>query len=75
LLEQHNALTTALGTIEKGNEALVATITSQREEMENLVKSLEAVVGDLEKSAAMLQDQNVQGLGGEVREIEGELKG
>jgi kinetochore protein NNF1 len=68
-------LTTALGTIEKSNETLVAAITSQRDEMENLVKSLEAVVGDLEKSSAMLQDQNVHGLGGEVRSIEEDLKG
>jgi kinetochore protein NNF1 len=75
LLEQHNALTTALNTIEKSNETLVETVTSQRDEMEKLVKSLEAVIGDLERSATMLQGDDVQALGGEIREIENELKG
>jgi kinetochore protein NNF1 len=75
LLEQHKALTTALDTIEKSNETLAETITTQRDEMEKLVKSLEAVVGDLERSAAMLQSEDVQALGGEVRGIEAALKG
>jgi kinetochore protein NNF1 len=75
LLEQHNTLITALTAIEKSNEALVETIKSQRDEMEKLVKSLEVVVGDLERSATMLQSEDVQSLGGEVRGIEEELKG
>jgi kinetochore protein NNF1 len=75
LIEQHNTLTAALETVEKSNETLGQTIASQRDEMEKLVRGLEAVVGDLERSAGMLQGEDIQGMGGEVREIEAELKG
>jgi kinetochore protein NNF1 len=75
LIEQHNSLTVSLDTIKKSNETLGETIVSQRDEMEKLVRGLEDIVGDLERSAGMLQGQDVQGMGGEVREIEAELKG
>lgn len=75
LIDQQTALSGALSMIQSNNETLVATITSQRVEMENLVAGLEAVVRDLEKSAEMLQSDDVQGLSGDVRMIEAELAG
>ncbi|TID26712.1 Beta-catenin-like protein 1 [Venturia nashicola] len=73
LIDQQTTLSSALATIQTSNETLVATITSQRAEMEALVAGLEAVVKDLEKSADMLQSDDVQGLSGDVRMIEQEL--
>jgi kinetochore protein NNF1 len=75
LIDQQTALSGALTTIQASNETLVATITSQRAEMEALVAGLEAVVRDLEKSSEMLQGDDVQGLSGDVRMIEEELAG
>lgn len=73
LVDQQTALNSALRTVQTSNETLVATITGQRAEMEALVAGLEAVVKDLEKSADMLQGDDVQGLSGDVRTIEEEM--
>jgi kinetochore protein NNF1 len=75
MVDQQTALTGALSTLQASNETLVATITAQRAEMEALVSGLEAVVRDLEKSAEMLQGEEVAGLGSEVRMMEEELAG
>jgi kinetochore protein NNF1 len=74
LIEQQTSLATALKTVQTSNTALVDTITAQRVEIETLVGGLEAVVADLERSAAMLQGSEVQSLAGEVRMMEDELK-
>jgi kinetochore protein NNF1 len=75
LIDQQTALSAALSSIQSSNETLVTTISAQREEMEALMRGLEAVVADLESSAAMLQAEDVQNLSGDVRMIEDELTG
>jgi kinetochore protein NNF1 len=75
LVDQQTVLSGALTTVQASNEMLLATITSQKAEMEALIAGLEAVVRDLEKSATMLQGEDVQVLSGDVRMIEEELAG
>lgn len=64
-----------MDTLQSKNTDLAQTVAAQRAEIEALVSGLEAVVQDLEKSAAMLQDETVQSLSGDVRMVEDELKG
>jgi len=54
---------------------LMETIKQQRVEMEGLLAGLEGVVRDLERSAEMVQDGEVVGLGAEVKMVEEELRG
>ncbi|KAF2399719.1 Nnf1-domain-containing protein [Trichodelitschia bisporula] len=73
LNEQESALTAALSTLETRNNALAETIQAQRAEMEGLVRGLEAVISDLERSGEMLQSDEVQGLLADVKMIDQEL--
>ncbi len=47
---------------------------AQRAEMEALVGGLEAVADDLEKAARLVAQEEVQGLGREVREMDVEME-
>lgn len=70
-----STITSETVALEKRNEELIETIKKQRVEMEGLVGGLERVVGDLERSAEMVQGEGVQGLSGDVKMMEEELKG
>lgn len=52
------------------NTELLATVTAQRAEIEALVRGLESVVNDLEVSAQMMAQDDVQELSTEIRDIE-----
>lgn len=74
-LEQHSALLNSqLSATHASNAELLSSITAQRAEIEALVRGLETVVQDLEKSAQMMGQEEVQGLSAEVREIDTEMK-
>jgi kinetochore protein NNF1 len=75
LHEQQTLLATALTALETENVRLAEVIAEQRGEMEKLVAGLEATVRDVEKAAAMVQDGGVMdGLGGQIREMETQLR-
>jgi kinetochore protein NNF1 len=75
LLEQQALLTTSLTAVEKETVQLGGVIQEQRAEIEKLVAGLEAMMRDVEKAAGMVQDGAVMdGLGGEVREMEAQLR-
>ena len=74
-LEEHTALlNTQLAATQDSNKELLSTITAQRAEIEFLVQSLENVIQDLETSAQMMAQEDVQGLSKEIRELETEMK-
>lgn len=72
---QNDTLSTQLSEVHSTNIGLLQEIEGQRAEMHNLISSLENVVGDLEQSAAMMKQEEVQSLIGDVRGIEMELRG
>lgn len=72
---QHDNLSVQLAEVQDSNLALMDEIGAQRTELQLLVENLGVVVGDLEKSADMMRRDEVQGLIGEVRGIEMELRG
>jgi kinetochore protein NNF1 len=74
LTDQHAVIKAQTSEIEAKNVQLMDTIKQQRQEMESLVMGLEHVVADLERSAAMLQGDDVQSLTAEVKMVEDELK-
>lgn len=71
--EQHDELNKALGDLKEENGELVDRLKGQQAEIEALVRGLEAVVEDLEAAAAMVQRNDVIGLGQDVRMMESEL--
>jgi kinetochore protein NNF1 len=74
-LEEHTTLLNAqLAATQDSNTELLSTITAQRAEIETLVRSLENVIHDLETSAQMMGQDNVQGLSKEIRELETEMR-
>jgi kinetochore protein NNF1 len=74
LTDMRSTITTETSALESNNENLIQTIKAQRAEMEALVSGLEHVVADLEKSANMMQMDEVQGLSKDVKMVEEELK-
>ncbi|KAF2197749.1 Nnf1-domain-containing protein [Delitschia confertaspora ATCC 74209] len=74
-LEEHSKqLNTQLTDTQTANTELLSTIMAQRAEIEVLVQSLESVIHDLETSAQMMGEEDVQGLSAEIRELESEMK-
>ncbi|KAJ4286251.1 hypothetical protein N0V90_013285 [Kalmusia sp. IMI 367209] len=58
---------------QQANTQLLSTVTAQRAEIEALVHGLEIVIQDLETSAQMMGEEEVQGLGKEIRVLEKEM--
>lgn len=56
------------------NADLLSTVTAQRAEIEALVRGLEYVVQDLENSAQMMAQDDVQDLSKEIKQLETEMK-
>jgi kinetochore protein NNF1 len=74
LEKQAAEMNTRLIETQQANTALVATVTAQRAEVEALMRGLEVVVHDLEASAQMMAQDDVQGLNTEIKELEMEMK-
>src|SRR4051812_3446027 len=59
---------------QEANTQLLSTVLAQRAEIEALVRSLENVIHDLEASAQIMAQDDIQGLGKEIKEYEMEMK-
>ncbi|PSN63121.1 Nnf1-domain-containing protein [Corynespora cassiicola Philippines] len=74
-LEQQSAdMNERLVSTQQANTELLSTVTAQRAEIEGLVHGLESVIHDLEVSAQMMGQDEVQGLSKEIKELETEMK-
>jgi kinetochore protein NNF1 len=74
-IEQQAAdMNTKLSETQQANTQLLSTITAQRTEMEALVRGLENVIHDLEASAQIMAQDDVQGLSKEIKDLETEMK-
>jgi kinetochore protein NNF1 len=74
-LEQQAAgMNTQLSETQQENTQLLSAVTAQRAEIEALVRGLEDVIQDLEVSAQIMAQDDVQGLGKEIKDLETEIK-
>jgi kinetochore protein NNF1 len=67
-------MNTKLVETQQSNTELLSTVTGQRAEIEALVRGLENVIHDLDVSAQMMAQDEVQGLGKEIKDLEMEMK-
>jgi kinetochore protein NNF1 len=74
LEEQSANMNTQLSVTQQANADLLASVTAQRGEIEALVCGLENVIHDLEASAQIMGQDDVQSLGKEIRDLELEMK-
>lgn len=74
LESQSQELDARVVATQEANAELLQTVLAQRQEIEALVGGLESVVRDLEVSAQMMGQEEVQGLSGEIRDLESEMK-
>jgi kinetochore protein NNF1 len=74
LEEQSSNMSTQLSATQQANIELLSVVTTQRTEIEALVRGLENVVHDLEASAEIMGQEDVQGLSKEIRDLELEMK-
>lgn len=71
---QQAEMSSRLADTQQSNTQLLSTVTAQRAEIEALVHGLENVIHDLEASAQMMGQEEVQGLSKEMRELEKDMK-
>lgn len=71
---QQAEMTARLVETQDANTKLLSTVAAQRAEIEALVHGLEGVIHDLETSAQMMGQEDVQGLSKEMRELEKEMR-
>lgn len=74
LEKQANEMNTKLVETQQSNTELLSVVTAQRAEIEALVRGLENVVQDLEVSAQMMAQDEVQDLSKEIKMLETEMK-
>lgn len=74
LEQQATEMNTKLSETQQSNTELLSTVTAQRAEIESLVRGLENVIQDLEVSAQMMAQDDVQGLSKEIKDLETEMK-
>ena len=74
LESQAAEMNTRLAETQQTNTELLSTVSAQRAEIEALVQGLENVVQDLEASSRLMGQDEVQGLGKEIKELETEMK-
>lgn len=72
--QQATDMNTKLSETQQANTELLSTITAQRAEIETLVRGLENVIHDLEASAQIMAQDDVQGLSKEIKELETQMK-
>lgn len=70
LEKQASDMNAKLADTQTANTELLATVTAQRAEIEALVRGLESIVGDLEASAQLMAQDEVQDLSSEIRNVE-----
>lgn len=74
LEQQATEMNTKLVETQQSNTELLSTVTTQRAEIEALVRGLENVIRDLEVSAQIMAQDEVQDLGKEIKDLETEMK-
>ena len=74
LEQQATEMNTKLVETQQSNTELLSTVTTQRAEIEALVRGLESVIQDLEVSAQIMAQDEVQDLGKEIKDLETEMK-
>lgn len=74
LEEQSTNMNAQLSATQQANVDLLAAVIKQRGEIEALVNGLEGVIHDLEASARIMGQDEVQGLTNEIRDLELEMK-
>jgi kinetochore protein NNF1 len=74
LEQQATEMNTKLFETQQSNTELLSTVTAQRAEIEALVRGLESVIQDLEASAQIMAQDDVQGLSSEIKHLEMEMK-
>jgi kinetochore protein NNF1 len=74
LEQQATQMNTTLAETQQSNTELLSTVTAQRAEIEALVRGLENVVHDLEVSAQMMAQDDVQGLSKDIKDLEVDMK-
>jgi kinetochore protein NNF1 len=74
LEQQANDMNTKLAETQQSNTELLAAVTAQRAEIEAMVRGLENVIQDLEVSAQIMAQDEVQDLSREIKEVETEMK-
>lgn len=67
-------MNTNLAETQQSNTELLSTVTAQRAEIEALVRGLENVVQDLEASAQMMAQDDVQRLSKEIKDLETQMR-
>lgn len=72
--QQATEMNTKLCETQTSNTELLSTVTAQRAEIEALVRGLENVIQDLEVSAQVMAQDDVQGLSKEIKGLETEMK-
>lgn len=74
LEQQATEMNTKLSATQQSNTELLSAVTAQRAEIESLVRGLENVIQDLEVSAQMMAQDEVQVLSKDIRDLEAEMK-
>jgi kinetochore protein NNF1 len=74
LEQQATEMATHLSETQLANTQLLSAVTAQRAEIEALVRGLENVIQDLEVSAQIMAQDEVQGLGKEIKDLETDMK-
>lgn len=72
--KQAGDMNAKLAETQQSNTELLSTVTAQRAEIEALVRGLENVIQDLEVSAQMMAEDDVQGLSKEIKSLETEMR-
>ncbi|KAF1934103.1 Nnf1-domain-containing protein [Didymella exigua CBS 183.55] len=70
LEKQATDMNSELAEAQTGNTVLLTTVAAQRAEIEALVRGLESIVSDLEASAQLMAQDDVQDLSAEIRHVE-----
>lgn len=74
LEKQATEMNTKLVETQQSNTELLSTVTAQRAEIEALVRGLENVIQDLDASAQIMAQDDVQNLSTETRDLEMEMR-
>ena len=74
LEKQATEMNTKLVETQQSNTELLSTVTSQRAEIEALVRGLENVIQDLDASAQIMAQDDVQDLSRETRDLEMDMR-
>lgn len=72
--QQATDMNTKLDRTQESNTELLSTVKAQRAEIQALVRGLENVVHDLEASAQVMAQDDVQGLSKEIKDLETEMR-